>query len=496
MASIASNTGGGHGIAARPHRKSNPTRSENAWSFNVVHIWSILLGTSLLGFGFAISFEDGATYLAWSTTSVLYAAYAVFLLFSKRMFMLSTLLLFLTYGVAIVWATNYAAGLPMSSWRSGWESSFSFPQALGLSIQYITFLGTLSIFAISFVPKYRPCAFDPLDKRYTMPVTALTAMSGLTLFAIAGTQARDQYLRTADIGSMFLVQASSIMLATLFAFTLFYLAPGRYRNATSVILVSIAFIVGMNGFRFLLIIFAFIAVFYILATRRISVRWAFGLVVAFVVSYSILLIVAYTRSVGMTFGDAIAFAFQPDLKAAYGYAGASDQANIIALDYYTDQTNVHLLNGRTYVDAFLRLAPNIVHTTYFDTLRSQDYIMQTGSFVPEVFRQSNWTMGAHLFVEATFNFGKCGPYLVLTLLVAIVTLLERFARSSPTTFIGYIVVASMGYSLAWYGFANSLKQGAFAFACSAMIIAAGKFLTRRRTGIKPTTLITVPEKHS
>lgn len=445
-----------------------------------VNIWSILVGVSLLGIGFAIPFERGAAYFAWSTGCMAYAVYAVFLLFARRLFLLSTLLLCLAYGAAIIWATNYVANLPMSSWRSGWESSYSFPEALGTSVQYVVFLSILSILSIAFMPERRAQRFAPLGKCYTLPVFILAALSGVTLFAIAGTQARDQYLLTADIGSMFLVQASSIMLSALFAFTLFFMARGMHRNITNTILVSIALAVGMNGFRFILIIFALITVYYILTTRNLSLRWVLTLIMAFVAGYTALLIIAYTRSVGMTFGEAVAFFLQPDFKEAYGYAGASDQANLIAQDYYYNQSADHLLNGRTYVDAFLRLAPNIVHTTYFETLRGQDYIMQTGSFVPEVFRRNNWTMGAHLFVEAIFNFGKWGPYFVLSVLAVILSAIERISRRSPITFIGYIVTASMGYSLAWYGFANSLKQGAFAFLCSAVIIVSGKFLARDR----------------
>lgn len=469
-------------VETRTNTHNYPNRFYN------LNILSILLGTSLLGAGFAVPFERGTAFFAWSAACMAYAIYAVFLLFARRLFMLSTLLLFLAYGNAIIWGSNYVAGLPMSSWRAGWEDSYSFPEALGASIQYVLFLSILSIFSIAFMPERPAQRFAPLGREYTLPIFVLTTLSGITLIAIAGTQARDEYLRTADIGSMFLVQASSIMLGGLFAFTLFFMATGTYRNVINTILVIIALIVGMNGFRFILIIFAFIGVFYILATRNLSARWVLALLVGFAAGYTALLIIAYTRSVGMTFGEALAFLIQPDFEAAYGYAGASDQANLIAQDYYYQQGAEHLLNGRTYVDAFLRLAPNIVHTTYFETIRGQDYIMQTGSFVPEVFRRNNWTMGAHLFVEAIFNFGKWGPYLVLSALAVILSVIERLARKSPITFLGYIVTASMGYSLAWYGFANSLKQGAFAFLCSAIIIASGRFLARDRTDNHSRTL--------
>jgi membrane protein DedA with SNARE-associated domain len=119
-----------------------------------------------------------------------------------------------------------------------------------------------------------------------------------------------------------------------------------------------------------------------------------------------------------------------------------------------------------------------VHTALFDTVRSQDYIIQTGSFVPDVFRQRNWTIGAHLFVEAIMNFGRLGPYIVLAVFAAALTWLERVARKSYTLFLGYAVTASMGFDLAWYGFGNWLKEAIFAALCGAVIILAGKLTAR------------------
>jgi hypothetical protein len=450
---------------------------------NRIHIWIILFGVALFSVGFLIAFERGPAYLAWSAGCAIFNILTVYQLFVHRMFLFSTLSLFLTYGVTIVWLVNYVMEMPMSSWRAGWESGYSFPQALGLSIQFLTFFSILSNVAISFVPAYRIGRFDPVGRGYHMPVLFLTGLSGLALVVIAGTQARDEYLLNADIESMFLVQASSIMLATLFAFNLFFMPRGAYRNVITATLVGVALIVGMNGFRFILVIFAFVCVFYLLATQKFSKRQVFALTIGSVVGYLFLLVLAYTRSVGMTFGEALAFLVHPDPNAAYGYAGASDQTNLLAQDYYYSyyyqEGGGHLLHGRTYFDAFLRLPPHIVHTTYFDTLRSQDYIIQTGSFVPDVFRKSNWTIGAHLFVEAIINFGRMGPYIVLSVFAIALTLLEKAARNSYSLFLGYLVTASMGFELAWYGFANWLKEGIFAILCGAVIIFAGK-LTREK----------------
>ena len=72
---------------------------------------------------------------------------------------------------------------------------------------------------------------------------------------------------------------------------------------------------GMNGFRFLLVIFAFICFFYFLATQKFSKRRVFALAIGSVIGYLFLLILAYTRSVGMTFGEALAFLVHPDLNA-------------------------------------------------------------------------------------------------------------------------------------------------------------------------------------
>ena len=449
---------------------------------NKIHIWITLFGVVLFSMGFLITFERGPAYLAWSAGCVVFNILTVYKLFVHRMFLFSTLSLSLTFGITIVWVVNYVMEIPMSSWRAGWESGYSFPEALGLSIQFLTFFNILSNVAISFLPAYRIGPFNPLGNGYHMPVLFLTGLSGLALIVIAGTQARDEYLINADIGAMFLVQASSIMLAALFAFNLFFISSGAYRNVINVILLGIALIVGMNGFRFIMVIFAFICLFYFLATRKFSKRQVFALTIGSVIGYLFLLILAYTRSVGMTFGEALAFLVHPDLNAAYDYAGASDQTNLIAQDYYYayyyEQGGGHLLHGRTYLDAFLRLPPHIVHTTYFDTLRSQDYIIQTASFLPERFRKSNWTTGAHLFVEAIINFGRVGPYIVLSVFVMALTLLEKVARNSYSLFLGYVVTATIGLELAWYGFSNSLKQGVFAFICSAVIILAGRLTVR------------------
>jgi hypothetical protein len=54
------------------------------------------------------------------------------------------------------------------------------------------------------------------------------------------------------------------------------------------------------------------------------------------------------------------------------------------------------------------------------------------------------------------------------------TLLEKVARNSFGLFVSYVVTASMGFDLAWYGFTNWLKEGVFAVICGAIIILAGK----------------------
>jgi hypothetical protein len=456
---------------------------------NKIHIWLMLFGVALFSVGFLLTFERGSAYLAWSAGCVVFNILTVCRLFAHRTFLFSTLSLFLTYGMTIVWVANYVMEMPMSSWRMGWESGHWFPEALGMSIQFLTFFNILSTVAITFVPAHRMGRpLSPVGNGYHLPVLLLAGASGLPLIVIAGTQARDDYLVSADIESMFLVQAASIMLAALFAFNLFFMPRGAYRNAINVILVGVTLIVGMNGFRFLLVIFAFICFFYILATQKFSKRRILALSVGAVVGYLFLLVLAYTRSVGMTFGEALAFLVHPDLDAAYGYAGASDQTNLIAQNYYYsyyyEEGGGHLLHGRTYFDAFLRLPPHIVHTTYFDTLRSQDYIIQTGSFVPDVFRKRNWTIGAPLVVEAIINFGRVGPYIVLSVFVLALTGLEKVARKSYTLFLGYVVTASMGFDLAWYGFGNWLKEGVFAFTCGAVIIWTGR-LTARHDNARP-----------
>jgi len=442
------------------------------------NMWITLIGAVLFSIGFLITFEHGLTYLAWSAGCAAFNILTVYKLFVHRMFLFSTLSMFLTYGVTIVWFTNYTLEIPMSSWRTGWESGYLFPAALGTSFQFLTFFNILANVAISLVPAYRIGRFSPLGNGYHTPVLFLSILSGLALILIAGTQARDKFLITADIRSMFLVQAASIMIATLFAFNLFFVSSGIYRNIVNGILVGTVLIVAMNGFRFILVWFALICLIYFLTTRKFSLRRVLALIIGSAMGFLFLLILAYTRSVGMTFGEAFAFLAHPDLNAVYGYAGASDQINLIAqdyyYDYYYDEGGGHLLYGQTYLDAFLRLPPNIVHTMLFDTVRSQDYIIQTGSFVPEVFGKSNWTIGAHLFVEAIINFGRLGPYIVLTVLAMALTLLERAARKSYSLFLGCMVTAGMGGDLAWYGFGTSLKEAVFAFICGAVIIAAGR----------------------
>lgn len=436
-------------------------------------LWGILLGATLFGSGYLIVLERGSTYSIWSSMCIALSVYTVYGLFKQRMFMLGSLSLCLTYGVTVVWIANYVMELPMTSWRAGWESGYAFTEALGASMNYLVFFSVLSNVAMFFLPSFRERRHVDLDMNsYRMPVAALTGLSALALIAIAGTQGRNEYLLDADVGSKFLVQASSIMLATLFAFTLFLTPHGAYRNTINATLISVALLVGLNGFRFILIMFALIWFFHVLSTRQLSTGRVITLISGVVAGYFLLLILAYTRAAGMTFGEALSFAARPDLSAVFKYVGASEQTNLVAQDYYQGSDN--LLSGRTYLDAFLRLAPNFIHTTFFDTIRSQDYIIETGSFVPEVFRERNWTIGSHLFVEAIINFGKIGPYLMLCIFAASMAIIEKSARNSHYLFLGYIVTAGMGYSLAWYGFTNTLKQGAFAFICGAIIIVAGK----------------------
>jgi len=444
-----------------------------------LHVSVYLIGVTLFGLKFFIPSERTSAFLVWTACCLALSIYIVCALLVRRLFIFGALSMCLTYGVGIVWISNFVIGIPMSSWRLGWESKPAFPEALGTSIQYLTFFNILAAVAISFLPVARIGRFESLGYSYRGPVLFLMGCCALVLLTTAGKQARDSYAMGADVGSMFLVQASSIMLASLYAFTLFYVSPGVFRRALLLTLAGVAVVVGMNGFRFLLIIFAFISLCYLLSTRRLPLKWTLGLTVAAATAYLLLLILAYTRAKGLTFTDALAFIIDPDLDAAMRYVGASDQTNIIAQDYYSNRSELRL-DGRTYLDAFLRLVPNVVHSSYFDTIRSQDYIVQTGAFVPDAFRQSKLNIGSHLFVEAIINFGKNGPYFVLTAYAFVIALLEKFARSSRQFFLGYIVTASMAYSLAWYGFTNSLKQGVYAFICGAIIIMAGTFADRGR----------------
>ncbi|WP_374157605.1 hypothetical protein ACEWX3_21280 [Mycobacterium sp. G7A2] len=437
-----------------------------------VHLLMSLLGAALFAFGFAVPLEKGSTYLLWTGCCVLFSIYTASMLLMHRMFLFAALAVFLTYGVVTVWVSNFVLELPMSSWRVGWGARADFPEALGQSIFYLTFFGILANLAISQAPSYPTGRFTPDQAaRYQVPVLGLTILSAGALVAVAGTTARDEYLLTADVESMFLVQASSIMLSALFAYAMFFVPAGGYRRLILLTLVGAALLVTLNGFRFLIVIFAFIWLFHTLSTRKLPIRRVVAVSTAAAVAYLFLLCLAYTRSVGMTSGEALDFLLAPDLNAALAYMGAADQVNIIAQDYYARRIDTgEALSGRTYLDAFLRLAPNFVHTSLFDTIRSQDYIVANGSFVPEVFRRNNWTIGSHLFVEAIINFGKYGPYLVLTVFAALMTSLDRLARRSPGLFLGYVVMSAMGYSLAWYGFGNFLKQSMFAFVCCAIIV--------------------------
>jgi len=435
------------------------------------HFLVALAGILLFLAGLATPFQFGLAFTLWSAVSVGYCIYTTVLLTVWRLYLFAGLAIFLTYGVATVWAVNYALGWPMSSWRAGWETRTDFTDALGHSLLYLTFFSVLCVFVVSRAPKPQIGPRAPLEgDRYQLAVTLLTVGSAFSMVAIAGTRGRDEYLITADLGSMFLVQASSILMASLFAFALFYLPSGMFRRLVIATLAGAALLVGMNGFRFLLIIFALVWLFYILATRRIPLSRAILLAAAGTLGYIGLLCLAYTRTLGLTTGQVFEFLLSPDLDAALAYVGAADQVNMVALDYFTDRARFdEALSGRTYLDAFLRLAPNFVHTSLFETIRGQDYIVQTGTFVPEQFRENNWTVGSHLFVEAVINFGRLGPYLVLSVVVAVLAWLTRLSRTSPTLFLGCLVTAAMGYSLAWYGFANSLKQGVFAFVCCLII---------------------------
>lgn len=447
-----------------------------------------LAGLALTAAGFFLDLEDpGGFYTVWTGLCIAYSVWTVLVLFGSRAFLIATFALFLTYSVAVVWLFNFMLDLPMSSWRAGWESGRDFPFALGVAIQYLVFFSSLAIAAMAYVPKQKPGPFICLPAFYEVPMAGLALASAAALILTAGFRARDAFILTADLGAMFVVQASSIMIAVLFAAALLFVRPGVGRTTILAILLGTALIVAANGFRFIMVTFALVWGFHALATRRLTPRQAavIGVMAAF--GYLFLIIIAYTRSLGMTFTESLAFALDPDLVAATRYVGGADQINIVAIDYYYWSHRERLL-GETYVDALLNIAPNFIRTTLFDTIRPQDYIIETGTFVPDLFRQNNWTIGSHFFVEGIINFGRLGPFVACSVAVPVMAWAECASRRSHAFCLGYLVTAAMGYSLAWYGSSNAFKQTAFAFACGYILIGAGKLLGRPRVhGQSPRT---------
>ena len=219
-----------------------------------------------------------------------------------------------------------------------------------------------------------------------------------------------------------------------------------------------------NGFRYIIVSFFLILGSYFLITRRQNARRLGAALGAGAVGYIALLIFAYTRNLQLTFRESIAYVASGNLSPAFAYVGGQNQTDLIAQDFY--YTTTERLMGETYWDAVLRVAPNFVHSRLFVTTRPQDYIIETATFLPERFRASNWTAGSHLYLEALFNFGPAGPFLVLAVAIGVIATFEARSRRSVPSFVFYLVISSMVYSLAWYGFGNFLKQAAFAAAAS------------------------------
>lgn len=408
------------------------------------------------GFLLAIIKFNSPLFGVWSFVAFLLCAYSLKKMLFGRRFLLFSVLFFIFYSIFTPWLINWILEIPMTSWREGFEQTDDFVQALGCQLICLVFIVCLSELLISKYPPVLVGKINALGMGHGL-MFFLSLLSAAIIVLIGATRNRDDYLLDADLGTMAAMQAGAMAVILCFVWALTNLNKISAKLSLIFIALSVV-IVAASGFRFILVACVVSAFFCSLQFR--SYRKSTIIIIALVspALYMALLAGAAARAFGLTF-DSVYEAFKSgliSLDLVFGYIGAAEQANMVAFAFYFDRHDYLL--GQTYIDAFIRVMPNFLHTAIASTIRPQDYIAQNASFLPSVFLEGNWTMGAHVFIEALINFGPWLSFVPLSIIILILCNIERFARKNAHIFCIYIVVASYGYSLAWYGFGNWLKQ--------------------------------------
>lgn len=411
------------------------------------------------------------------------------ILLQRRHLLLAFFLLFHVYSAFVLWLMNYVLKVPMSSWREDYLRPEAFIDVLGAYIAYLAVLAAASLVASwslshgRYFRRGREEALVFIDPRGSRrAIYFFVAFTCLFALAFSGGVQREEFLLEASVSDKFWVRASFV--ALLVAFTLLLLSHRGVQWLKDPFFWTVAFtsvVIAGNGFRYLSVTIALVAGACYVLRAHITMKQAMVTMLVSTAVYLLLLFFALTRQAGLGFVEVFAWIGGADLSLtdvaladmrfadSLSYVGGAQQLNLIAFEHFT-RVHEHFLWGRTYFDAILRILPNGIHSALFDTIRPQDYILEHGAFVPDVFYESNWTIGADFNVEAYLNFGVLGPVVVSIAHVAAFWYLERYRHSTATLAVWYFAAVGYAYSAAWYGFGNFIKETTFALLIAALAV--------------------------
>ena len=273
---------------------------------------------------------------------------------------------------------------------------------------------------------------------------------------------RDAWIVGASVGDRFLMQATTIATIAAFGYNLETLRQSRKAmNWFDFVPLAVAVLLAVQGFRFMLV--AGVMTLLVSQRDRLSASPA---AVARVVGLALIAYVLLTlgmgvRAVAGAHGISLLDALRKiDTTYLSYFIGAPEQTGMVALKFFTE-TELPALYGQTYVDAVLRMLPHALHTSFFETVRAQDFVLAHFAWVSDWFRENQLNVGAHLFLEAIINFGPRGGLWVALIAGFAVpwvdTMPAHRGRFVPVLY----GVASFAYAAAWYGSSAFLKYTAY-----------------------------------
>jgi len=413
---------------------------------------------ALVAVGLAVQPGAGAL----STATVCLGLALIAGLYRRRMLATLLLALFLLYGLVPVWAMQVIGGVPLSNWRG----ELFAPEALHGAVRYYCVgfamfaLGvTLGLWVWQWIIPPAPrrgVALVP-GRRAAWPAMVALFLAGATAATFAGVT-RDVWIGNASTAERFVMQATTIATIAAFGYNLEHLRrAGRPLAWLDLIPLLVAVLLAVQGFRFMLV--AGMMTFAVSQRDRLSTRPAHVARVAALAlaAYLVLTLGMGVRAVAGAQGISLAEAItQIDATYLSYFIGAPEQTGMVALKYFTE-TSVPVLHGRTYLDAVFRLLPNALHTSFFDTLRPQDFVLTHFAWVSSWFRENELTIGAHLFLEGIINFGPRGGLWVAFAAGALIPVVDLLPARRDRFVPMLYGVSSFAFAAAWYGSSAFLK---------------------------------------